>query len=126
VKRLAGEGLRFLVTGVVNTLVSYAVYFVLQLAMPYQAAYAIAFLVGVATSYLLNVKFVFRVEHTRAKALVFPLVYVAQYALGAALLALLVERAGIPQAWAPLLVTVVMIPVTFALSRLVMRGRRAP
>jgi putative flippase GtrA len=121
--KLAGEGLRFLLGGVVNTLASYGIYLALQFFLPYQAAYAIAFALGVAISYYINLVFVFRQRGSARKALVFPFVYLAQYLLGAATLALLVERLGVAKEYAPLLVVIVTIPVTFALSRRVLRGK---
>jgi putative flippase GtrA len=119
--RPLGEALRFLLGGAFNTLASYAAYYVLQLVLPYQVAYAIAFAFGVALSYFVNLRFVFRARHTARKALAFPLVYLAQYALGALLLAALVEWMHVPKEVAPLLVVVVTIPVTFALTRWVLR-----
>lgn len=121
-RKLAGEAARFLATGVVNTLASYAVYFVLQLVLPYQVAYAVAFAFGVFLSYLLNLRFVFRTPHSRAKAMAFPLVYLAQYLAGALLLAVVVEWLRVPKEIAPLVVVVVTIPLTFALTRLVLRS----
>ena len=59
-KDVAGEGLRFLASGAINTLATYAVYLGLQLFMPYQAAYAIAFALGIALSYWISLAFVFR------------------------------------------------------------------
>lgn len=122
-KALAGEGLRFLVSGAVNTLASYAAYLGLQLFMPYQLAYAIAFALGIVIAYRINLAYVFRAEHTRAKALAYPLVYVVQYAFGALALALLVEALGVPKEVAPLAVVVATIPLTFVLTRWVMRGK---
>jgi putative flippase GtrA len=120
---LSREVLRFLAGGVVNTVLSFALYYALQLVMPYQAAYALAFVFGVALSYAINVFFVFRTGHTAGKALAFPLVYLAQYVAGALLLAALVEWLGMPQEIAPLVVVVLTLPLTFALSRFVLRSR---
>lgn len=117
---IRGQALRFLVSGAANTAASYLLYLALQLAMPYQAAYAISFAAGIALAYALNVRFVFRATHTRAKALAFPLVYLFQYVAGALLLALLVERLGVAQELAPLVVVAVTIPVTFVLTRMLL------
>lgn len=120
-RRLGAEAGRFLIGGIINTILSLAVYYVLQLYLPYQAAYAAAWVFGVAISYRVNLTYVFRARHSRVKALVFPLVYAVQYATGALLLAVLVEWLGVPKEVAPLGVVVVTIPLTFALSRYVLR-----
>jgi putative flippase GtrA len=118
-----GEVWRFLLGGAANTVLSFALYFALQLAMPYQLAYAIAFVFGVAFSYTINVFFVFRTGHSAGKALAFPLVYLAQYVVGALVLGMLVEWLHVPQEVAPILVVAVTIPLTFVLSRRVLRPR---
>ncbi len=123
---LAGEGLRFLASGAVNTMATYAMYLALQFLMPYQAAYAVAFAFGIFLAYRINLAFVFRERHTLAKALVFPLIYLVQYVVGAIALGVLVEVMGVPKEVAPLAVVLVTIPVTFILARLVLRGRSTP
>ena len=64
--------------------------------LPYLAAYAISYLLGIVLSYLLLTRFVFRAPPRLSTAVRFPLVYVAQYLLGSAVLALLVEAFDIP------------------------------
>jgi putative flippase GtrA len=122
-RRLAGEGVRFLAGGVANTLISYAIYLGLQLFLSYEVAYAIAFACGITVSYGINLVFVFREKHTAAKALAFPLVYLLQYGAGALLLAVLVEWLGMPKEVAPLAVVVITLPITFLLTRFVLRSR---
>jgi putative flippase GtrA len=121
---VGSEFVRFLIAGAVNTGLSYAIYLLLLAIAPYLVAYSLSYLFGIAISYLLMTRFVFRTERRLASALKFPLVYVAQYAVGSAVLVLLVETFAV-QAWlAALVAIVVSIPVTFSLSRLVLRGRR--
>ena len=120
---LTGEAYRYLVGGTINTALSLAVYYVLQLFLPYQVAYALAFVFGVVLSYRINLGYVFKTQHTRAKAMAFPLVHLSQYAVGALLLGALVEWLGVPQEIAPLGVAVLTIPLTFALTRFVVRSR---
>ena len=120
-QRFRGEALRYLVGGTVTTVLSLSLYYVLQLVMPYQVAYAIAFVVGVAIAYCINVFYVFRAQHTPAKAMAFPLVYLTQYVIGALLLAVLVEWLGVPQEIAPLPVALATIPVSFLLAGLIVK-----
>ena len=51
----------------------------------------------------------------------FPLVYVAQYLLGVVMLVLLVDWLGLPKAFGPPVVTLLLLPLTFLLSRLVLK-----
>ena len=122
-RRALPEFARFLFAGAINTGISYAAYLLLLTFLPYLAAYAISYLLGIVLSYLLLTRFVFRAPPRLSTAVRFPLVYVAQYLLGSAVLALLVEAFDIPASIAAIVAIVVSIPVTFQLSRMVLRDR---
>ena len=115
------EALRYLVAGSVNTAASYALYYLLLIALPYAAAYSLAFAGGVALSYWLNARFVFHAPASWRSALRFPLVYVAQYAAGLATVALFVERWGTPPALAALVALLATVPLGFVLTRWCLR-----
>jgi putative flippase GtrA len=114
---------RFLAAGAVNTGLTYAIYLLLLALAPYFVAYSVAYASGIAISYLLQTRFVFRTERRVATALKFPLVYLAQYAVGSAVIVLLVEAAGVRESIAAIVAIVVSIPVTFVLSRIVLQPR---
>ena len=113
---------RFLVVGAANTLLTLLLFEGLRRVLPYLAAYTVAYAAGIAFAYLLGTGYVFRRRRSIAGAALFPLVYVVQYALGAALLWLLVDRLGLDPTPALCVVIGVTVPVTFLLSRRV----RAP
>jgi len=117
------EFARFLVAGAVNTGISYAIYLLLLAILPYLAAYTISYLAGIVISYLLLTRFVFRTPRRLATAVRFPLVYIAQYLIGSAVIVLLVETMGVRASIAAIVAIVVSIPVTFALSRLLLRAK---
>ncbi len=120
--RLAGEFARFLVMGGANTLVAYAVYLVLLNWMRYEIAYTIGYAIGIAMAYVLSSTFVFRQPFRRRSAMRFPFVYVAQFLVSFALLRVAVEWIGLP-AWLALgFAVITTIPVTFALSRWILRA----
>ena len=115
--------LRFLVAGTLNTLGGYLLYLVLQLVLPYQVAYFLAFVAGVVGAYCLNTLFVFRTRLAWRTFFASPAIYLVQYAVSAPMLAVLVEWLQVPDTIAPLIVSVVMIPVSFLLNRfMLMRG----
>jgi putative flippase GtrA len=118
------EFYRFIFWGGVNTLAGYLIYASLLLFLPYLISYSIAFLVSVFISYFLNSKFVFSSELKLSKAIQFPLVYVVQYLLGTICLYLLVQILRVNQLLAPAVIVVLTLPLTFALSRRVVRGKR--
>lgn len=120
------EALRFLIAGAVNTMATYALYLGLLHWMSYTPAYTIAYICGIALAYALNTRFVFRVTRTLAKAMAYPMVYVAQYLVGAMVLNLAVRAFGVPERFALLASIAITVPLTFLLSRQILAARRTP
>lgn len=112
---------RFLVVGCANTAFAYSLYFLLNTRLHYQLAYALAYVAGIFFSYWLNTRWVFKTAMNWKSFFAFPLVYVFQYLMNAVLLHLLVETLGVSEWLSPFLVIIASIPVTFALSRLVIK-----
>ena len=77
--------LAFLIGGGLNTALSYGVYLLLVRFVDYQAAYLIAYIAGIFSSYWINSVFVFRTPMTLSGLLKFPLVYLFQYVASALL-----------------------------------------
>lgn len=113
--------IKFVIGGGINTAFTFALYYGLQIVLLYQVAYALAFATGIVFSYWFNATIVFRKPVSWKGFFAFPLVYLAQYLLSAVLLSVFVERFGIAQGVAPLVVIVVTIPVTFVLTRWFLR-----
>jgi putative flippase GtrA len=113
--------IKFLIGGGINTAFTYGLYFGLQVIMPYQVAFALAFAIGIVFSYFFNAIIVFKLRISLKSFFAFPLVYVLQYLLSAVLLSFFVERLGIPQSIAPAAVIVLTIPITFGMTRWLLR-----
>lgn len=115
------ELLRFLVTGSINTLASWLVYLTLNKVMPYTLAYTGAYAFGTVFTYYLNTRWVFRVPMSWKTFLQFPSVYVVQYGLGVMLVWGLVETWPVLEPVAPLVVVLGTLPVTFLMSRFILK-----
>ena len=115
------EVVRFIVCGVVNTAVTFLMYLSLLWVASYAVAYTLSYVAGIFIAYWLNAKFVFQEPLSVSRALQYPLVYLVQYVLGLALLFLLVELAHLSKVIAPLVVVILTLPVTFFLSRYLIR-----
>lgn len=118
---LAGQFARFLVAGLASTAGSYLVFVLLLQLMHRQAAYALAFLAGLLIGYGLNATWTFRSRHSMLRLGLYPLAYLPQLALGAALLEGLVAGLGLPPELAVLVVIAVSVPVNFLIMRLIFR-----
>jgi putative flippase GtrA len=113
--------IKFVIGGGITTAFTFGLYYGLQVIMPYQIAYALAFAVGIVFSYWFNATIVFNTPVSWKGFFAFPLVYLAQYLLSAVLLNVFVERFEIAQSIAPLLVIIATIPITFVLTRWFLR-----
>lgn len=117
--KLAGEALRFLIAGGINTLLTYLIYVAALAWVSYSVAYSLSFASGIAITLILNGKWVYRSSVTLRAAMWFIFIYGLQYGLGLLLLRIFVERAGIPKQFASLAVLACCVPITFILTRLV-------
>lgn len=116
----------FLIGGGLNTLLTYGIYLLLNMYMSYQKSYVIAYVSGIIFSYLFNAHVVFNVKKSWKGLMAYPLVYLLQYILGALLLSLMVEKLGIPEELAPLLIIVLLLPVTYLLSKTILKATHQP
>ena len=108
---------RFVVSGGVNTALTYGLYLLLLQFFSYRISYTAAYAAGIALAYLLYRYFVFKASGGRYGPLWVALVYLLQYGLGLALVWLWVEGFYAPAVYAPLFAVAVSVPLTFVLSR---------
>ena len=120
-KYINSEFGRFLLVGGLNTLLTQLLYMALLLVISYPLSYTISYIAGILLAYWLNSRIVFKEPLHWKKALQFPLVYVVQYILGFALLYVFIEWLGVHKMIAPLPVIAVIVPVTFLLSRYIIK-----
>lgn len=120
---IKSEVFRFLLVGGVNTLISYIFYLGLVYFFSYVIAYTISFIITIFISYSLNTFFVFKSNWEWKKLLRFPVVYAVQYVVSVVLLAFFVEKLNVPEKYAPIGVVILVIPVTFVMSRYIIRGK---
>lgn len=112
-----GEKLRFLVAGSATTAFTYVLYWTLLLAMDARIAYPIACVTGILLTYTLNSLWVFRRAWTRTGLLAFLLGYGLQTVLAYGIFLLLLAFTPIPAWFAPVVVTILLLPLTFLMNR---------
>jgi putative flippase GtrA len=123
-RRLSRQFASYIAIGAANTLLSFALYVVLQMFTPYWLAYSLSFVAGVAFLFVANARIVFAVPATAAVAARFVAAYLLSYLVGLATIVVLVAGLGVPPVVAPLGVIVCMLPINFLSSRLVFRRPR--
>jgi len=113
----------FMMVGAVNTGLTYALYALFLFLTPYKLSYSLAYVCGIIISYYLNSQFVFKQPVTLAKFLKYPVVYIVQYLLGIFILYICVDLLAISKWLAPIVVIVISLPVTFGLSKMIIKGQ---
>jgi putative flippase GtrA len=118
------EVLRFLFTGTLNTAVSWLVYLLFNQFLPYGIAYGIAYSFGIVFTYYLNTRWVFRVPMKWKTFMQYPLVSAVRFGVDLSLLSTLIRFAHCPESIAPILTLVVTTPISFLLSRLLLKRKQ--
>ncbi|MEQ8176278.1 MAG: GtrA family protein [Syntrophomonadaceae bacterium] len=111
----------FIASGAINSALTYVLYILLLTLVSYKVSYSIAYVSGIFVSYYLNSRWVFKEPMSLMKFLQYPVVYIVQYLLGIATLYVCVDKLGLSQWLAPLVVIAVTVPVTFFLSRYIIK-----
>lgn len=111
---------RFGLVGVANTLVYYVCYRLLLLFLPYLVAHLIAWALSVVFSFFMNCWFTYRVRPTWRRFLGFPLSTLVNLAFTTLGSVLLVEGVHVDQRYATLLMGILAIPFTFAVTTMVL------
>ncbi|MEY3220163.1 MAG: hypothetical protein RIT27_1520 [Pseudomonadota bacterium] len=112
--------IKFLIGGGINTAFTYAIYLALMLFVHYQMAYLIAYVAGVIFAYWFNAIMVFKVPLSWKGLFSYPIIYIIQYTISAFLLDFFVETLQIDKTFAPLIIVVLMIPLTYVLNKYIL------
>ncbi|HDJ2295407.1 TPA: flippase GtxA [Staphylococcus aureus] len=117
------EILKFIIVGGINTLNYYVVYLLLLklLHIEYMIIHITGFLVAFVISYYLNCYFVYRVKPTWRKFISFPITQIVNVSLQTVLLYVFVSWLNLPAEIAPFAGLVITIPITFVLSKWILK-----
>ncbi|PTF18275.1 GtrA family protein [Staphylococcus devriesei] len=117
------EIIKFVIVGGINTLDYYITYLILLklLNINYMISHIIGFIVSFIISYYLNCYFVYKVKPTLKKFLSFPITQVVNMGTQTLLLYIFVRWFNFPSEIAPFVGLIVTIPITFILSKWILR-----
>lgn len=116
-KRFVGQGFRFLIGGGLNTLFSYVLYWLLLPSMPYAWAFTLSYALAIVSGFAINTWFVFRTTWSWRRLAAFPLVHLVNYLASMLIVWCAISLLSVPVQAAPVLATVVILPLNFALTR---------
>ena len=112
------EFFRFVLVGLLATAIHYGVYRLLDLVIPANPAYAAGYVISFLCNFFLTARFTFKKRATVKKGLGFGLSHLVNFTLHMLLLNLFLFL-GLSEAWAPIPVYCICIPVNFLLVRFV-------
>ena len=117
------EIIKFILVGGINTFNYYVVYlFLLKLIdINYLVSHISGFVVSFIVSYYLNCYFVYKVKPTWRKFIQFPLTQVVNMGMQTILLYIFVQWFHISSVIAPFAGLIITIPITFVLSKYILR-----
>lgn len=116
--------MKFGMVGGINTAVSYGVYLILLVVLPYLVAHVLAWVVGVVVSYFLNARFTYGVARSWRSFALFPLSSLPNIILSSAGVLVMVEVLGWSQVIAPLIATVLAVPIAYLVAKRILVRRK--
>lgn len=116
------ESGKYLIGGIINTLVTYVMYLLLLTSFPRSFAFGIAFFLGIAFSYFWNRHVVFSQFNSSKTWFHFLPVPLGQLILSILIIELAVQL-GVHETLAGILAIVILAPLAFILTRYILRRK---
>lgn len=111
---------KFCAVGTANTAFYYATYRLFLQALPYMAAHVVAWCCAIIFSFFLNCYVTFKVAPTWKRFLIFPSTTLANFVVTTVGAYILIEWLSVPATYGTLIASLIAIPLTFILTRLVL------
>lgn len=109
--------------GGINTAITYGLYLLLKIYFSYRVAFSASYIIGIIFAYYYNSLVVFKSPLSIKKFIQFPVVYLVQYLLNLGLLEVFVQALNVNTTVAPLFVLIIVTPVTYLLSKLILKEK---
>lgn len=120
---LKKQFIRFAFIGLLNTGITYTLYLVFLTFSSYDVSYVISYVSGIVVSFFFNTSFVFKTKISILKFLKYPIVYAVQFILNWIVLKVSVNYFGVHTKAAPLIVIIISIPITYALTKFILEKK---
>ena len=117
------EFIKFTIVGFINTFSNYAFYLLFMniCLIQYKMSYILGYILSLVGSYFMNTYFTYKERFKIKTFLLFPLTYIPNFIIQFVGVILLVDYMSINDAIAPLITTVVAMPITFIAMRYVIK-----
>jgi putative flippase GtrA len=114
---LAGQIRRFIGVGAANMVLTFVLYEILNVFIPYWIAYTLSFVFGIVFVMIFQARIVFVRELTAITAICLVAVYLVSYAAGLGLTVFFVDDMHIRSELVPFIVIPIMVPISFLATR---------
>ena len=117
------EFIKFIVVGFINTFSNYIFYLLFMniCLIQYKMSYILGYILSLVGSYFMNTYFTYKERFKIKTFLLFPLTYIPNFLIQFVGVILLIDYMSINDAIAPLITTVVAMPITFIAMRYVIK-----
>lgn len=110
---------RFLLSGALNTFITWLMYLALVNFVSYKISYSLAYVFGVILAFILNRFFVFKKHRGVFSFFMFPFIYIFQYLFGLLIVWGWIDILHMNVIYAPIISVIITLPTTFILTRFV-------
>lgn len=119
------EFIKFVIVGFINTFTNYILYlFFMEICLiPYRISYILGYILSLIGSYFFNTYFTYKEKFSLRKFLIFPLTYIPNFIIQFIGVILLIDCMSINDTIAPLITTIVAMPITFIVMRYIIRKK---
>lgn len=116
--------IKFLINGVFVTTFTYSLYLLFLLAVSFELAFTLSFISGILTSFLTNKRFVFRSNASILNFTIYLIYAILIYLISLIGLRLLVLTLDISSIWAPILISFLVTPINFFVTKRIITLRK--
>ena len=115
--------IRFIILGVINTILTYFLYLILLFLLPYVWAYSITYLFGLTISYFLSSYWVFKKNIAIKSGMYFLIYHLSNYLVNIMALWIFIDLIGLSDKIAPLITISLLTPIFYLISKKIFLGK---
>lgn len=117
------EIIRFVIVGIIATIIHYLIYLILNFFLINKISYTIGYIVSFLCNFILTSRFTFKEKATFKKGIGFSISHIINYIVHISLFSLFI-KIGLPEKIAPIPVFTIAIPINFLLVRFVFKSSK--
>ena len=115
--------IRFIILGVINTILTYFLYLILLFLLPYVWAYSITYLFGLTISYFFSSYWVFKKNIAIKSGMYFLIYHLSNYLVNIMALWIFIDLIGLSEKIAPVITISLLTPIFYLISKKIFLGK---